>query len=389
MSAEQQSAPPSGRYRHFKGNEYEVLGVARHSESGEPLVVYRALYGGYGLFVRPQSMFIEMVTRDGVTQPRFSRVGPSDLRKLSHEAQADARAFLLNRARPLEAALYAREFEEGPLEAVYAALAQFRNDDGGFGHGLEPDFTTANSSVLATTTALQTLRHLGAPPDNALVRGALAYLGATFDADLTRWPLIPAAPTIANDAPHAPWWSAGPEHATLFREYAVNPRAEVLGYLYTWPTLAEPTVVAQVESALASHFAQLDKPLDMNEMLCTLRLLDAPGLPASLRSVAQDAFERSIESVVAQDAEAWESYTLQPLQVAPAPLSPFAAALAPLLAANLDFRILAQEDDGSWAPQWNWGPLFPAAWPAAQCAWQGVLTLEALRSLRAYGRFAL
>lgn len=61
----------SGRYRHYKGNEYEVLGVARHSETMEELVVYRALYGEYGLWVRPLAMFTETVERDGVTVPRF------------------------------------------------------------------------------------------------------------------------------------------------------------------------------------------------------------------------------------------------------------------------------------------------------------------------------
>ena len=63
-----------GRYRHFKGGEYSVMGVARHSETGESLVVYTPLYGEGGLWVRPLSMFTEQVTRDGVDQPRFVRV---------------------------------------------------------------------------------------------------------------------------------------------------------------------------------------------------------------------------------------------------------------------------------------------------------------------------
>ena len=64
-----------GRYRHFKGNEYAVLGVARHSETEEELVVYRPLYGEGGLWVRPVSMWNELVTRDGKTQPRFVYIG--------------------------------------------------------------------------------------------------------------------------------------------------------------------------------------------------------------------------------------------------------------------------------------------------------------------------
>ena len=64
-----------GRYRHFKGGEYEVLGVARHSETGEELVVYRALYGGFGLWVRPLSMWNEIVERDGKAYRRFTYIG--------------------------------------------------------------------------------------------------------------------------------------------------------------------------------------------------------------------------------------------------------------------------------------------------------------------------
>lgn len=64
-----------GRYRHFKGKEYEVLGVARHSETQEELVVYRALYGDFGLWVRPVSMWNETVERDGKTFRRFTYIG--------------------------------------------------------------------------------------------------------------------------------------------------------------------------------------------------------------------------------------------------------------------------------------------------------------------------
>lgn len=64
-----------GRYRHFKGKEYEVPGVARHSETEEELVVYRALYGDFGLWVRPVSMWNKTVERDGKTFRRFTYIG--------------------------------------------------------------------------------------------------------------------------------------------------------------------------------------------------------------------------------------------------------------------------------------------------------------------------
>lgn len=67
-----------GRYRHYKGNDYVVLGVAHHSETMEELVVYRPDYGERGLWVRPKSMFLETVDVDGRTVERFRYLGPAN-----------------------------------------------------------------------------------------------------------------------------------------------------------------------------------------------------------------------------------------------------------------------------------------------------------------------
>ena len=64
-----------GKYRHFKGNEYEVIAIAKHSETTENYVVYKALYGDGGMWVRPASMWNEIVETDGVTYKRFTYIG--------------------------------------------------------------------------------------------------------------------------------------------------------------------------------------------------------------------------------------------------------------------------------------------------------------------------
>lgn len=73
-SIDTQKDPKPGVYRHYKGNLYEVLGTATHSETDEQLVVYRCLYGEFGLWVRPLAMFQESVVVDGCVLPRFSPV---------------------------------------------------------------------------------------------------------------------------------------------------------------------------------------------------------------------------------------------------------------------------------------------------------------------------
>ena len=67
-----------GRYRHFKGKEYEVLYIATHSETPEEMVVYRALYGERGVWVRPASMWNDVIERDGKTYRRFTYIGEGD-----------------------------------------------------------------------------------------------------------------------------------------------------------------------------------------------------------------------------------------------------------------------------------------------------------------------
>ena len=77
MSADVPVLQP-GRYRHYKGRDYAVWRVALHSETEEPLVVYRQLYGARGWWVRPHAMFTDTVMVDGRAQPRFAYVGPLD-----------------------------------------------------------------------------------------------------------------------------------------------------------------------------------------------------------------------------------------------------------------------------------------------------------------------
>lgn len=75
MASEQTELKP-GRYRHYKGKHYLVLGVAKHSETEESLVVYRTDYGDRSLWVRPLEMFLESVQLEGTTVPRFQFVAP-------------------------------------------------------------------------------------------------------------------------------------------------------------------------------------------------------------------------------------------------------------------------------------------------------------------------
>ena len=112
--------------------------------------------------------------------------------QLTSEAFYRAREFLLEHARPLERALFLRDFEDGSAHDVLDALSAFRNQDGGFGHGLEPDLALPASSVLATSHALHILHAVGAPTEHELVAGAVDWLVAAHDPDLCAWRSVPS-----------------------------------------------------------------------------------------------------------------------------------------------------------------------------------------------------
>lgn len=375
---------PPGRYRHFKGREYEVIGVATHSETEEPLVVYRPLYGSYRLMVRPQSMFLEMVEREGIRTRRFSYLGPATMKKLNLQQWDAARDFLLHRARTLEAVRYRYHFENGSTGEVLAALAGFRNEDGGFGHALEPDLRTPASSALATSVALQILTEVNAPASHPFIQGALAYLLASFDSSTQRWRIIPPE---AESAPHAFWWMAdGLEER--FDRFWLNPRAELLGALWRFAGPERVSWLGTVTESVAHAIAAHPRPLAGADLLCVMRLAETPQLPDAMRVRLQDRLQHDGAASVVTVPERWADYVLRPLEVAPTPDSPYAALFPEAIQANLDYLIDSQGKDGAWLPVWSWAPLDKIAWGKAEREWKGVLTLSALCELDAWGRVA-
>ncbi len=307
---------------------------------------------------------------------------------LSRGRYAQARKYLLASARPLEAAMYRYRFEEGDAEAVLTELAKFQNPDGGFGNALEPDLRSPASSPLATTTALQRLRMLNAPAQHPLVAGAIRYLVAAYDAAYQSWPLVRPE---SEAAPHAPWWNQEGLEGR-FGSFAVNPRAEVLGYFHEFAEETDAQAVTLRDTLTPIVFQDLlqrTEPLSGDAFLCCQRLVDSPGVPSSMAVDLQRWLLRMADTAVATEPAAWSGYVLLPLQVAPNRTAPMGIPLAHVLPANLDFVIDSQAEDGSWAPTWSWFGAYPEDWPLAERDWRGVLTLERLEWLHAYDRIEM
>ena len=301
------------------------------------------------------------------------------VKKLSRTQQAQAAQFISEHGRPLEQTRYAHFFENGSKEAIFFELARFQNDDGGFGNGLEPDLRLVDSSVLATTVAFQRFRELDASPDHPLVQKACRFLLDTYNADDGFWPMIP---DNTGDAPHAPWWS----DAASWRRFPDNPRAEIVGYLYDYPDCFPEDLRQQLTKTVVSRLLSLPDDIEMHELMCFVRLSETRTLPDSTRARMLPKLESALNRVVAREPADWDNYGLPPLEAAPSPDARFAPLFENELSLNLDHMIERQAEAGCWTPAWSWEADYPEAWAIARDDWSGVLTLQNLLILRAFGR---
>ena len=304
--------------------------------------------------------------------------------KLTQEAQACARAFIFERGRPLEQARYAFHFEGQTAAPILQELAQFQNNDGGFGHGLEPDMRMTQSSALATTLGLSILHEVGAGSDDPMVQSAMGYLMGSYEADTKVWPIIPNH--HPNDFPHAPWWHDDGNLRRNFGQFLANPRADIVGYLFTYADCVPDGFPEEMAAAIIAHMDSYGDKVDMHDLACYVETAEKPALPSTIRSQLLPKLRHSLLATIETDPAKWGGYTPKPLAYIHSPQSHFADLMPEAIAANLDDVIARQQSDGSWTPPWSWGDAYPDVWEQAKNEWAGVLTLNTLRQLQAFER---
>lgn len=302
---------------------------------------------------------------------------------LSAQAYQAAKQYIQDHARPLDQARFRFHLEGGPADDVWEALAAFQNEDGGFGHGIEPDVQTPASSVLGTSIALQILRETSAPMSHSLVKEAVRYLVSQYDAEHKCWPMLAPA---SQDSPHAPWWEGYEQLPQRFGDFLVNPRVEILGYLLDYGLLVPPAILEQVVPEVSAGVRNWPDDVEMHDLLCYVRLAETKRLPHNIQEELIPKLRESIQSKVGSSPEEWAKYSLKPTMVVRSPDSPFAESVASLLDDNFAFELSQQQEDGSWQPSWSWGDFYPETWPKAKLAWAGKLTVEQLMLFHNFGK---
>jgi hypothetical protein len=281
--------------------------------------------------------------------------------------------FLENHGRKLDIRLYEVYFKGGSHEAVLKALAAYQNPDGGFGHALEPDVRMGSSSILATTVAFQLMRPLGVSHHHEIVQRGIGYLLNSFNPKKRGWEIVP--PNV-DEAPHAPWWKYSGD---LQLQWA-NPRAEIVGYLYEYEAI---TPAEMREALLTEILAGMGKAetLEMHEVQCFVRLLEAPNLPAHAKNAILEKLVALLPTIVETNPDEWDGYCLRPLGVVSSPTSPLFEHLESAIDRNLQYLIRQQHADGYWSPAWSWAAVDAAAWSQALADLRSSLTLSNLVKL--------
>lgn len=307
------------------------------------------------------------------------------MKLLTNSGFMAARSYLLAKARPLEQTLFHFHFEGGSQERVLEALAAFQNQDGGFGHGLEPDVRTAHSSAIATSHGFAVLRDVNAPSTSPLVQRAVDYLLSSYDPTRQVWSILPAE---AEDAPHAPWWNRA-DLADNFGHFLVNPTVALIGHLIHYSELVPVDLLTQLTEIALTRLQSEREDLEMHDVMCYQGLLSAAGLERRQIQTIIETLSQLLPTLLTTDIEGWAAYGYTPLDAAPSPDAPLASSVDPaMLNGYLDYLIEYQGEDGAWPTRWSWDFVDAAAWAQAEREWKGSITLHNLLGLQAHGRLS-
>ena len=277
-----------------------------------------------------------------------------------------AQTFILSNARLLERHLFAFHFRQGDPDPVRAALLAYQNADGGFGNALEPDKRTASSQPIDQEIALRVLDDIG------FDAGIAVQICDFLETITTAEGGVPFVLPTVRDAPRAGWWDTDLEEAPA----SINPTASIAGLLHKYE-VSHPWLARATDYCW--EYIEHLQIRSGHDFLCIQSFLEH----VADRERAERAFERiSVQLLegghITYDPSA-SGYVFMPLVYAPSPQN---MAYRLFDAATIQNHLAAlankQEKDGGWPISW------PPISPACELEYRGIVTLNALKTLRAY-----
>ncbi len=308
--------------------------------------------------------------------------------KISNEIFNKSGAWIKRNGRPLEAARWDYFFEGASHEKVIQYLAVFQNEDGGFGHGIEPDFWLPSSSPMATWTAGKILMEIGTGKNEKIVQSMLSYLANTSQQETGMW--LSVLPEN-NQYPHAPWWhwNEGSQENWMF-----NPSAELAAFLVHWsPKQSETSQIgwSSIEKAVnhLMNITEIDRhELNNYQQLIQIMKLHEIDFNEKLQYTLNEVSDKVmllVERIMDKNVLEWSSgYKAFPLEFIDSPNHPLCKKYGDLVEQNLEFYIEQLSDEGTWDISWSWSG-FPEEFAISRRYWKGILTVKRYKILKSFG----
>ncbi len=279
-----------------------------------------------------------------------------------------AEEFIWQNARLIERRLFDFHFRSGSSQAVLSALRAYQNEDGGFGHALEPDIRCPDSQPVPTQHALEILDVVGF--DELMVQRLCDFLLSITTAEGG----VPFVLPSARNYPHAPWWQTDDNPPA-----SLNPTASLCGLLHK-----HAVHHAWLDRATAYCWEKIPgiSPTDQHELGCVLGFLQY----VPQRERAEKEMKRLSEHLLSSGlvaAVGTAGYVRKALDWAPFPDDPLRVHFSEqAIRANLEEIVAGQQADGGWGITWT-----PVS-PGCEMEWRGWVTVGALRVLQANGYFS-
>ncbi len=289
---------------------------------------------------------------------------------------------LKDEIRALESARAAYLFGGGDAGAVVSELSRYQNEDGGFGHGMEPDFEMPFSSPIATWSAFEIMSEIGYEGCGNMAQRAAEYLASVFDSKESRWY---AADPRVNDYSHTPWWHHDETKGRCPIDGSKgNPTASLLARLIQCGADTDLDI-KRLSAEYIDYFTRKDVYESEHEVFCFIDLWEQ--VEGEMKDRLKESLSDAVSQLVTLEPEKWQEYRPSPLKFVRSPEGPFWGIRPESV--SLEIRYIKDRLNKAGLLEPNWPAAvyseshYKKAWPA----WKGILTLNALKILERFAGF--
>lgn len=288
--------------------------------------------------------------------------------------------YIKTNARPLDKALFEFEFNNGSSKTVLEELKTYQNDDGGFGNALEPDIRIKESSIIATTVALQYVNELNLSKTNEMIKKAINYIIKEikeFPKDFSLKYFWYSIPKTKYQEMRAPWWIVKKYKPPEVKNWP-NPNVEVISYLLKYSQYVKNSLIDDLIDDLNNYLTQVPKFTGYfyYRFLCFKRLM--PNVNTKLLKEIVSMFDKSVIDNEFLDEKEFDELKIQWFVTEKS--SYLNKKYPDRIKILLENEIKNLGNDGGSHPKWKWGDT--EIWKEVEKEWTGKCTLGLLKTLK-------